>query len=336
MDDNMLPDDVVGPLRPARPVRRQLESFSLAFSNAARPEYELGDKILLPQSLLAELIQWNTEDPMIFRLQAQRSERVTHVGVIEFTAEEGKCYLPHWLMQNLALQEGDVVQLETASLPKARYVKLQPHLTEFTQMTNPRAVLETRLRHYTALTEGDEIAIEYNGKMFWLTVIACEPASAVCVTDTDVSVEFAPPRDMPPEMPAVRTNAGMSSTSQCAGRIEFGDATAATAGEPAAATTSRSLWRRKNEKAASGDEGMTTGSRDGVPNAPANAQPQHEDYWSKLSGGRTLSGRPVFSSDSPRTVETSTGTPSRPKAQPTSTDGPKKFVPFSGTGRTLR
>ena len=34
-------------------------------------------------------------------------ERQTHAGVLEFIAEEGKVYLPGWMMRNLLLNEGD-------------------------------------------------------------------------------------------------------------------------------------------------------------------------------------------------------------------------------------
>jgi ubiquitin fusion degradation protein 1 len=334
MDDEELVSDDLGPLGPPRPIHRTLQSFSLAFSSGARPEYELGDKILLPQSLLAELIQWNSTNPMIFRITAERSERVTHVGVIEFTAEEGKCYMPHWLMQNLALQEGDLIRLQTANLPKARYVKLQPHLTEFTYMTNPRAVLETRLRHFTALTQGDEIAIEYNGKTYWVTVISCEPAEAVCVTDTDVSVEFAPPRDMPSDTTTARPSHladgfGTNDTS----RLEFGSTDATSF----PATTSRSLWKRKNEKAAEVNDQGSLAAGKGAQDASADATERQESYWDKLPGGRTLSGRPVSQSDSKNNPAVAAQTSARPSSSPTpEPESAKKFVPFSGTGRTLR
>lgn len=55
-------------------------------------------------------------------------------------------------MQNLVLQEGDIVTLRNATLPKGTYVKLQPHTTDFTHISNPRAVLETTLRNFSCLT----------------------------------------------------------------------------------------------------------------------------------------------------------------------------------------
>ena len=58
------------------------------------------------------------------------------------------------MMENLLLQEGDVVALRSATLPKGTFVKLQPHSTDFLDITNPRAVLETTLRNFSCLTGG--------------------------------------------------------------------------------------------------------------------------------------------------------------------------------------
>lgn len=59
-------------------------------------------------------------------------------------AEAGVC--GRQMMQNLVLQEGDAVRLRSVPLPKGTYVKLQPHTTDFINISNPKAVLETTLR----------------------------------------------------------------------------------------------------------------------------------------------------------------------------------------------
>ena len=42
------------------------------------------------------------------------------------------------MMQNLVLAEGDMVRIRSASLPKGTYVKLQPHTTDFINISNPK------------------------------------------------------------------------------------------------------------------------------------------------------------------------------------------------------
>ena len=62
-----------------------------------------GDKILLPTSAFEQLARLQIEYPMLFELK--NGEKRTHCGVLEFTAPEGHCYLPFWMMQNLMLEE---------------------------------------------------------------------------------------------------------------------------------------------------------------------------------------------------------------------------------------
>lgn len=75
--------------------------------------------------------------------------------MLEFVAEEGTCYIPYWMMQNLCTREGDVIRIINTSLPKGSFVKLQPVSQDFLNIHNPRAVLETTLRNFATLTVGD-------------------------------------------------------------------------------------------------------------------------------------------------------------------------------------
>ena len=49
--------------------------------------------------------------------------------------------ITHQMMQNLLLTEGDMVFIKNANLPKGTYVKLQPHTTDFLDISNPKAML---------------------------------------------------------------------------------------------------------------------------------------------------------------------------------------------------
>ncbi len=122
-----------------------------------------------------------------------QSSRTTHCGVLEFVADEGKVYIPYWMMQNLALDEGGLLQVESASLPVGSFAKFQPHSVDFLDLTNPKAVLESRLRNFACLSAGDVIAIMYNNKTYELSVLETKPGSAVSVIECDLNVDFAPP-----------------------------------------------------------------------------------------------------------------------------------------------
>lgn len=74
--------------------------------------------MLLPRSLPAA--QLHVEYPMLFKLENSKTGRTTHCGVLEFIADEGCAYLPHWMMQNLLLEVGDIIKLKNLSLPKGQ------------------------------------------------------------------------------------------------------------------------------------------------------------------------------------------------------------------------
>lgn len=44
------------------------------------------------------------------------------------------------MMQNLLLEEGDLIEIESASLPVATYSKFQPQNVDFLDISNPKAV----------------------------------------------------------------------------------------------------------------------------------------------------------------------------------------------------
>ena len=63
-----------------------------------RPHAAYGGKIFLPPSALEKLTRLHIEYPMLFELvNGAVGGKVTHAGVLEFIAEEGKVYLPQWV-----------------------------------------------------------------------------------------------------------------------------------------------------------------------------------------------------------------------------------------------
>ena len=83
------------------------------------------------------------------------------------------------MMQNLLLEEGDLVTIRSATLPKGTFVKLQPHTKDFLDISNPRAVLERTLRSYSCLTVKDTICLHYNNKRFYIDIIDAKPQVGV-------------------------------------------------------------------------------------------------------------------------------------------------------------
>jgi ubiquitin fusion degradation protein 1 len=148
---------------------------------------------LLPPSAFDTLARLQVDYPMLFRLTSSTDNKSTHCGVLEFTAEEGTCYIPFWMMQNLLIEEGAVITVSNVSLPKASFVKLQPQSVDFLEISNPRAVLEHALRNFSVVTKGDIIQIPYNNKNYHFELKEVKPQDAACIIETDCNVDFDAP-----------------------------------------------------------------------------------------------------------------------------------------------
>jgi len=177
-----------------RTFKTQYKCFSVSMMpGSERREVEEGGKIILPPTALELLSRLNIDYPMLFKLQNKRKSRITNCGVLEFIAEEGKCYIPYWMMKNLLLEEGEIVDIESVSLPSATFGKFQPQSADFLDITNPKAVLENSLRNFSCLTCNDVIAIHYNDRVYELLVVDVKPPPAVCIIKCDMNVEFEKP-----------------------------------------------------------------------------------------------------------------------------------------------
>lgn len=56
-----------------------------------------GGKVIMPPSALDKLTRLHITYPMLFELHNGAKETMTHAGVLEFIADEGKIYLPYWV-----------------------------------------------------------------------------------------------------------------------------------------------------------------------------------------------------------------------------------------------
>ncbi|KAK3946294.1 ubiquitin fusion degradation protein 1 [Diplogelasinospora grovesii] len=163
---------------------------------AERPELNYGSKIFLPPSALDKVSRLHVQWPIMLELVNGEKGKHTHAGVLEFVAEEGRAYIPQWMMQTLQLDVGDMIQVKTTSLELAKMVKLQPQSTNFLEVTDPRAVLEKAFRNFAAVTKGDVFSFEYNDEVYDMAVLDVKPETekmGVSMIETDVSVDFAPP-----------------------------------------------------------------------------------------------------------------------------------------------
>lgn len=163
---------------------------------AERENINHGGKLMMPPSALDKLTRLHITYPMLFELINGAKDRMTHAGVLEFIAEEGKIYLPYWMMQTLDLEPGDLLQIKSTDLPPGQFIKLQAQSTSFLEISDPKAVLENAFRNFSCLTKGDIFTFSYNDQIYEMAVLETKPETekhAIGVLETDLEVDFAPP-----------------------------------------------------------------------------------------------------------------------------------------------
>lgn len=89
-------------LRRGGPPSRRFDEFYRCYPVVMMPGPDRenanhGGKVFLPASALDKLTRLHITYPMLFELINGDKQRNTHAGVLEFIAEEGKIYLPHWV-----------------------------------------------------------------------------------------------------------------------------------------------------------------------------------------------------------------------------------------------
>ncbi|KAJ3096864.1 ubiquitin fusion degradation protein [Physocladia obscura] len=138
----------------------------------------------------------NIAYPMLFEItNEQHKTHSSHAGVLEFIAEEGRAYLPQWMMNTLLIEEGSLARIKNVSLPLGKFVKLQPQSVDFLDITDPKAVLERAISQFSCLTQNDIITIKYNNKLFDILIVETRPGGGkgISVVETDLEVDFDAP-----------------------------------------------------------------------------------------------------------------------------------------------
>ncbi|KMU73894.1 ubiquitin fusion degradation protein [Coccidioides immitis RMSCC 3703] len=102
-EDNDPMDGVFHPglMRRAGHAARRFDEYYRCYPVAMMPGPEReaanhGGKVFMPASALDKLTRLHITYPMLFEVHNGAKQRMTHAGVLEFIAEEGKIYLPFW------------------------------------------------------------------------------------------------------------------------------------------------------------------------------------------------------------------------------------------------
>lgn len=88
-----------------------VSEYYVISTGMAGKDVDSGDKIYLPPSALDKLARMNVEYPMLFEVTNLTLGNKTHCGVLEFSSDEGYCYMPYWMMQNLGVRKLSVLSV---------------------------------------------------------------------------------------------------------------------------------------------------------------------------------------------------------------------------------
>lgn len=101
------------------------------------------------------------------------------------------------MLQTLALEPGDLLQIKSTDLPSGQFVKLQAQSTTFLDISDPKAVLENAFRNFACLSRNDIFTFAYNDSVYEMAVLETKPDialnGAIGVLETDLEVDFAAP-----------------------------------------------------------------------------------------------------------------------------------------------
>mmetsp|Transcript_64265 Transcript_64265/g.57780 ORF Transcript_64265/g.57780 Transcript_64265/m.57780 type:complete len:368 (-) Transcript_64265:21-1124(-) len=179
-------------------------------------DYEYGNRIIAPEKDLNNLLSKGAETPIILQiLNKNNPEKVSHCSVIEWTAPENTIYVPSWMMFDFALQvaakDAPKLTLRYYERPflKGSFIQIQPYQLASVQseeFKDVQKLFELSLKKYQCLTIGDTLRVQHEKKVHFFevtdvlsaqSIAGVTPFDVVSLINTDVSVDFLPPKDAP-------------------------------------------------------------------------------------------------------------------------------------------
>eukprot|EP00736_Rhodelphis_marinus_P009267 Rmarinus@m.2115 len=161
-----------------------------------------GDRVRLPSNCVNEFIEKDVFSlgAISLRLSYKNGTRITHAGVLEFTAPANSIELPSKVAACLGVKEEEElpVTIKFVRLQKGKMVRFRARSPAFLQLPQQKSLLEATLRSaHRTLTLGDVVSVRHGCDWYALDVVAAEPESwggGISLIDTDLSVDIEPPK----------------------------------------------------------------------------------------------------------------------------------------------
>ena len=156
-----------------------------------------GDCAIFPQEILED-----TQDRQLSQIHLELCgnlhSKVCSTPLCFYLSEEPRVFLPEWMFQNLYLQPGDEIDVKLIQnpIPKATFLKVQPHDSAFLTIPDHKTQLENALQCFSTVSIGSVINIIVNDESFELSILSGLPDQKyLSLRETDVAIEFDAPLD---------------------------------------------------------------------------------------------------------------------------------------------
>ena len=151
----------------------------------------------LPPSALEKISKLKdfdkSDDQICFRILNIELNIQTYCTVLEFTAEEGTCFIPNEMFERLKLEVGQNVNLRNVKLKPGTFVLLKPHKTKFINNPNYKSIIKSNFNN-EIINEGHTISVKIGSNIYKLDIIKCEPTNIIKI-NFDTEIQFETPKD---------------------------------------------------------------------------------------------------------------------------------------------
>eukprot|EP00479_Gromia_sphaerica_P005973 TRINITY_DN17109_c0_g1_i1.p1 TRINITY_DN17109_c0_g1~~TRINITY_DN17109_c0_g1_i1.p1 ORF type:complete len:175 (+),score=26.25 TRINITY_DN17109_c0_g1_i1:201-725(+) len=119
----------------------------------------------------------------------------TFCGVLDFEAPKDTAYVPRRALEELGINEGDLVIMNTVNLTPGTFIQLQPCSASWFKISEleRNSLLEFELRKVQHLSTGATFRVSYCGKEYVFQVLETQPENVISIIDVDIQYEVVMP-----------------------------------------------------------------------------------------------------------------------------------------------
>jgi len=136
--------------------------------------FNSGDGVYIPMKYANEIL---TSENFMIKIVAENpnnsEKKIVYAKAVKYDAPENSIVVPQWMVANLGLNYGDVVNIESVNIDPITNIKFVTQKN----IIDPTSILEFELRHKNILTCGDVIKSKIFEKSYDFIVKEIETTS---------------------------------------------------------------------------------------------------------------------------------------------------------------